>query len=261
MLPDPGGPGPAPRRRSPLALALIPAAALAVVVGAIVALEARDEGGRSADGGALASTTTLGPGPVATDVTPALPLGPAGGGITPDAPGPSAPVVPTPGATSAPGQNPSPNPAAPAPAAAPAGLRLGGNDLGVTRVGAPAREAVAAVSRALGRPVADPAVDSACVGAEEEVSWEGFRLGSTGGKVSGWRSTSRALSTPAGITMGSTVTALRQAYGSALQIPPPAEPGDPPVFVVSGASLGGTLSGPNPADTVTLLFNGTCEPV
>ncbi len=142
--------------------------------------------------------------------------------------------------------------------AGPGGLRLGGDDLGLTRVGAPTREAVAAVTGALGMPVADPASDSACIGAEEETTWRGFRLASSGGRISGWLSTGPAVSTPAGAAVGTTVAALREAYGAALQVRPPAEPDAVPVFVVDGAGVGGTLSGPTPTDTVTSMFNGTC---
>jgi len=137
-------------------------------------------------------------------------------------------------------------------------LRLGGDDLGVTRIGAPAREAVEAITGALGRPLAEPATDTACIGAEEETTWEGFRLAVTGGTASGWLSTSRTLATPAGASVGSTLAALRQAYGAALQVPPVPEPGDLPVFVVQGAGIAGTLSGPEETGTVTSISNGTC---
>jgi len=240
MLPD-------RRRRGAIALALALAVVTAVVI--LVGLRAGRERG-SPGGGASGSTTTLGLGPTITPA-PALALPPGAGGdaTTTSAPGPGA--TPTPGAASPPTPPPTPPPV-------PGRLLLGGNDLGVTRVGAPSREAVAAVAGALGRPLGDPASDSACIGAEEETSWAGFRLASSGGKVSGWRSTSPALSTPAGIAVGATVAALRQAYGAALQVRPVAEPGDLPVF--GDRRRPRRLPHRNgPADTVTSIFNGTCE--
>jgi len=137
-------------------------------------------------------------------------------------------------------------------------MTLGGDDLGVTRVGAPTREAVNAITGALGRPLGDPASDTACIGGEEETAWAGFRLASSGGRVTGWRSTSTALSTPEGASVGTTLGTLRRAYGANLRLLPAAEPGDPAVFVVEGGGLGGTLTGPTETDTVTAIFNGTC---
>ena len=173
--------------------------------------------------------------------------------------------------TGAPGAATGPTSATPSPAAttgAPATapppapvLRLGGNDLGVTRVGAPFREGVAAISGSLGRPTADPAPDSACIGAQDETSWAGFRLASSDGKVSGWLSTGTNLATPAGVRVSSTIAALRQSHGAALQVRPAPEPDAVAVFVVTGAGLGGTLTGTAPTDTVTSISNGTCEAV
>ena len=225
------------RRTALLALAL---AAVVVGLGALLGLRSRGEGGL-VRGWASTSTTLVAP--LAPDLPPTAPVTTpdgAAGGATPT----SAPAGT--GTTAG-------------PPARPAQLRLGGDDLGVTRVGAPFREAVAAVAGALGRPAGDPAPDSACIGAEEETSWEGFRLGSTGGRLSGWRSTTPALTTPAGVGVGTTLEALRRAYGAALQVRPPPEPDSAPVFVVAGAGIAGTLSGPGPADTVTSMFNGTCE--
>ena len=130
----------------------------------------------------------------------------------------------------------------------------------MTRVGASFRDAVAAVTDVLGRPSGDPASDTACIGAEDETTWGSFRLASSGGKVSGWLSTSTTLATPAGVTVGTALPGLRQAYGDGLQIRPPPEPGELPVFVVAGSGLGGTLTGQAPGDTVSTLRNGTCEP-
>lgn len=209
--------------------------------------------------GSGATTTTAAPG--ATDVTG----GPAGSGAAGSDPLSTSEVP----ATTAPGAAPDQGePRAPGPApgsrtgstysSAPGGggLRLAGNDLGVTRSGAPLRDGINAVSGVLGRPAADPAPDTACIGAEVETRWEGFRLAGSGGKVSGWLSTSTALSTPAGVTVGSTLAAVKQAYGAALQVSSSPEAGGPPVFVVMGAGLSGTLSGPN--GPVTSISNGTC---
>jgi len=85
-----------------------------------------------------------------------------------------------------------------------------------------------------------------------------FRLAGSGGRVSGWLSTSRTLSTPAGVAVGTPLPALRQAYGARLELPPPA-PDEAPTFLVEGAGLGGNLTGSGPRDTVTSLVNGTCE--
>lgn len=192
--------------------------------------------------------------------------GPVTGGATvPGAPttaagGTTVPGGPTTFPATTPTTPSSPSTTAEAPTTAPPGqLRLGGDDLGVTRVGAPFREAVAAVAAALGRPTGDPPPDTACVGAEDETTWGEFRLASSGGRVSGWLSTSRTLTTPAGATVGTTLGALRQAYGARLQVPPPA-PDSAAVFLVSSVRLGGTLTGSTDADTVDSLFNGTCEP-
>jgi len=202
----------------------------------------------------------------ATTTVPALGADPA---ATAPAPPDATATTATggPGATTGP-TSATPSPGSPATTGAPATppppapvLRLGGNDLGVTRVGAPFREGVAAISGSLGRPAADPAPDSACIGAQDETSWAGFRLASSDGKVSGWLSTGTNLATPAGVRVGSTIAALRQAHGAALQVRPAPEPDAVAVFVVTGAGLGGTLTGTTPTDTVTSISNGTCEAV
>jgi hypothetical protein len=191
------------------------------------------------------------------------PMGGAGGGTGTSTPGPSSttgiPLPPAPSTTAVGPTTAAPGTTAPG-ATAPAGrLRLGGDDLGVTRVGAPFREAVAAVTAELGPPTGDPTGDTACIGAEDEAAWGPFRLASSGGRVSGWRSTSKTLATPEGVTAGTTLSALRQAYGTRVEVRPPPEPDGFPVFVVGGTRVGGTLSGQAVTDTVTTLFNGTCE--
>ncbi len=227
--PETGG-GHGRRRRS---LLLIVGLALSLLIGFLVLDRSRDRQPGGGDGG---GSTTIGTGPVTTEASTA----PVPSTTVPER---SVPVS-TPPSTSKP---------------KPADLRLGGDDLGVTRVGAPSKEAVAAVTAALGRPLADPATDSACIGAQGETAWAGFRLGMTGGKLSGWRSTSTSLSTPAGATVGTTLAALRTAYGAAFTLRPGAEPDEAPVFLVKGTNLGGTLTGPEPTGTVTSLFSGTCS--
>ena len=145
----------------------------------------------------------------------------------------------------------------PAPAAA---LVLGGDDLGVTRVGAPDDDAVAAVSRVLGPPVADPAPATSCVGAgEREVEWRGFRLAVTDGRVSGWLSSDRRLRTPSGLRLGSTVADLRRVLGDAVQVHE-ANPDSGPGFTVDGVALGGGLTGTGTDGAVTAFWSGACAP-
>ena len=129
----------------------------------------------------------------------------------------------------------------------------------MTRVGAPFREAVAALAAVLGPPTGDPAPDTACIGAEDETTWGRFRLASTGGRASGWLSTRPDLATPDGVRVGTALRAVRLAYGARLRLPPPS-PDARAAFAVDGAGLGGTLTGSAASDTVTSLFNGTCQP-
>lgn len=201
-------------------------------------------------GGPVPDGSTTLPGATSTTVAGAT----TGPGAPTTGPGPGAPGPPAaPSSTAAPA-----GPATTAPAAGPGGMRLDGDNLGVTRVGAPFRQAVAAVTAVLGRPTGDPAPDTSCLGAEDETAWASFRLASSGGRVSGWISTSTSLATPAGATVGTTLAALRQAYGPRVQVPPPA-PDSGTIFLIPEARLSGMLSGPAPTDTVTSLSNGTCE--
>lgn len=154
-------------------------------------------------------------------------------------------------------RDPTPTPAAPSPVATPAGLVLGGDDLGVTRVGAPYREAVRAVSRVLGPPTADPSDTTSCVGAGQlEVEWPRFRLAVTDDRVSGWTSTDPRLRTPSGVGIGTTVGQLRRVYGERLQLFQ-ASPDTGPGFAVEGVALGGGLSDDG---RVTGFWNGACTP-
>ena len=216
----------------------------------VVALGLAACGGRGGASGAAA-------GRVGTTTTTSAPTGAAGTEATAP-PGPTTAAVDGGGASSSvPGTAATPPPSSTAPTAG-GGLRLGGDDLGVTRVGEPFRAAVAAVSAILGRPGGDPAPDTSCLGSDDETTWGSFRLAASAGRLSGWLSTSRTLATPAGVTVGTTLDALRQAYGTRLQLPPPA-PDYATIFLVTGAQLGGTLTGAGASATVASLFNGTCE--
>lgn len=129
----------------------------------------------------------------------------------------------------------------------------------MTEVGAPFRAAVAAITSALGPPIADPTEDTACVGADGEVDWKGFRLASSDGKVSGWSSERPDLTTPSGVTVGTTVATLRRVYGDRLEVFP-ANPDAGVTFGVQGVAVSGGLSGSSASDQVEFLFNGTCSP-
>lgn len=138
-------------------------------------------------------------------------------------------------------------------------VELRGDDIAITKVGAPFREAVEAFSRALGRPSADPTPDTACVHADEEVEWSGFRIARSDGTVSGWVSTRKDIKTPSAVTVGTTVAMLRRVYGNRLLLEPP-NPDVGMTFEVRGVNLAGVLSGPASTDTVSHLFNGSCGP-
>ena len=152
-------------------------------------------------------------------------------------------------------------PVVPSPTEAPpAQLVLGGDDLGVTRVGAPYADAVRAVTAVLGPPLADPSPTTGCVGAQDlEVEWAGFRLAVSDGAVSGWSSRDPALETPSGIGIGTTVETMQRVYGERLRLHGP-NPDDGPGFVVDGVELGGNLTGTTSADRVTRFYNRACSP-
>ena len=178
----------------------------------------------------------------------------------PTPPSPSA--TPTPSASASPSPSPSASPTATvSPSASPRakgrGLVLGGDDLGVTRVGAPVEQAVRAVSAVLGPPRAQRAKDSACISAEYETAWNGFRLAVNDGRVSGWVSTSRQLATPAGVTLGTRVSTLQRVYGDRLDIDA-SSPDTGVTFGVEGVSLRGRLSSSEASGTVESFANGAC---
>jgi len=186
-------------------------------------------------------------------------------------PEPSPLATASPVTTTVPTSTPTPAPAEPSapaasatpsadPTAVPAVLQLDGDDLGVTRVGAPYADAVRALTAVLGPPVADPAPATACVGAyEREVEWAGFRLAITDGTVSGWSSSDVRLTTPSGVGIGTTVTELREVEGERLELYD-ATPDSGPGFAVRGVELGGSLTGPGGDDRVTGFSNRACNP-
>jgi hypothetical protein len=155
------------------------------------------------------------------------------------------------------------SPSAAPPAAAPAsagGLVLGGDDLGVTRVGAPYEQAVRALSQVLGPPVANPSATTACVGAGQlEVEWRAFRLAVTDGQVSGWLSSDPRLRTPSDLRLGTTVAQAEQVLREGLRVYEP-NPDSAAGFTVDGVELGGALTGTGPAGRITSFWNRACSP-
>lgn len=137
------------------------------------------------------------------------------------------------------------------------GVVLGGEDLGVTRLGEPFREAVAAVSAVLGEPDADPAEIVSCIGAETEVRWGDLVLAAQDDRLAGWASRSATLQTPSGVTVGTPLTELERVYGSSLQRFP-ANPDNPPTFAVEGVDVLGSLSSAGDDASVTRLFTSFC---
>ena len=225
---------------------------VALAVGAGVLLTGDDDEPVSRTTTAAASSSP------SASATPSVSASPSG--VPSPSPTPSvAPVAPSPSASAV----PAPPSAAPTPSATPAPpaeLVLNGDDLGVTRVGAPSADAVRAVTAVLGPAVADPAPATACVGAgEREVEWADFRLAITDGRVSGWRSTDGRLTTPSGVGVGTTVTELREVYGDRLELYD-ANPDSGPGFTVTGVQLGGALTGPGGDDRVTAFYNRACSP-
>ena len=163
------------------------------------------------------------------------------------APTPTAPPTPT-------------TPTAPATAAAGAegGVVLGGTDLGVTRLGRPMDEAVRAVSVVLGAPDEDPAATTRCIESDREVRWGDLVLAARDGRLAGWLSRSRTLQTPSGVTVGTTLSVLRQVYGQGLQTYA-ANPDNPPSFAVDGVDVRGALSSAGDDAVVTVLLTSFCS--
>lgn len=135
---------------------------------------------------------------------------------------------------------------------------LGGEDLGVTRLGEPFRKAVAAVTAALGKPDADPAKTVSCIAAETEVRWGELVLAAQDDRLAGWASRSTTLQTPSGVTIGTPLTDLERIYGSSLERFP-ANPDNPPTFSVEGVDVIGSLSSASDDAHVTRLFTSFCS--
>ena len=156
---------------------------------------------------------------------------------------------------------PEPTTAAPPPPAAPPTppeLVLGGESLGVTEIGAPADEAVRAISRVLGPPARDPATTVTCIPAEREVEWGAFRLAVADDRVIGWLSRDRRLRTPSGFGIGTTVAEMRRVLGDDLEVYE-ANPDNGPAFAVEGVDLGGNLTGTGPSDRVEAFTTSACS--
>jgi hypothetical protein len=174
----------------------------------------------------------------------------------------AAPVAPTASVFEAPvsaapvSEAPTPTPAAPDQGSK-GGVVLGGEDLGVTRLGQPFREAVAAVSEVLGEPDADPAETVSCIEADVEVRWGDLVLASQDDRLAGWASRSTTLQTPSGVTVGTPLPELDRVHGSSLERFP-ANPDNPPTFSVDGVDLSGELSSEQDDATVTRLFSSFC---
>jgi len=144
---------------------------------------------------------------------------------------------------------------------------LNGTSFGPARIGDTAETAVAAVTKALGQPTRDKAnPGQECIGPERIVVWGRFTIAISSGQVLGWiyedsPAGPPSLSTGAGITTGSTVAAVRKAYGSKATVHQ-ADGSFPAYFMVdqgAGGKLYGFLSSSADAGKVTTLYSGaTC---
>jgi len=148
-------------------------------------------------------------------------------------------------------------PASPPAQGSKGGVVLGGEELGVTRLGEPFREAVAAVSAVLGEPDADPAETVSCIEAQTEVRWGEFVLAAQDDRLAGWSSASPTLQTPSGVTVGTPLAELARVYGTSLERFP-ANPDNPPTFAVAGVDVLGSLSSAEDDASVTRLFSSFC---
>lgn len=160
---------------------------------------------------------------------------------------PSPPVAPTTG----------PAVSTEGPLGSAARLTLIGRELGITVLGAEFQGAVKAISVFLGPPVADPASGRQCLDSSSEVAWTGFRVGERDGILVGWVSTSKALSTDFGVTVGSTREALGRAYGPDVSVIDAVTAGAGNAFSVLRVGLAGDL---DDAGRVSALFSGDCGP-
>jgi len=119
------------------------------------------------------------------------------------------------------------------------------------------------MKQALGNPTRDLSnPGSACPGPDRLVTWGRLSLYFSGGKLAGWAYDIKPagppqLSTPSGVTVGTTVATLRRVYGDKLQVRPADELFPAGFRVPVGASdLTGTLTGTGGEDTTTSLAYG-----
>lgn len=174
--------------------------------------------------------------------------------------------LPSPAQPPSPPQPPAPEPAPSVPTSVPSpspaagegnGLVLGGANLGVTMLGAPFEQAVAAVTSVLGAPTENPAKGVTCIQATKEVQWEGFRLAAgEGGVAAGWAASSLTLQTPSGVAVGTDLATLQRIYGAALKTFPPNTDNPDRSFQVEGVDLFGGL---DDQDTVSSLYSSFCS--
>lgn len=164
-------------------------------------------------------------------------------------------TTPSPTATSGPTPSSSPTAAPTTPAAA--SLQLNGADLGVTRLGEPYDQAVAAISQVLGQgaPVTDAVF---CIGSDKTTQWGEFRAVSKDGKLSGWTISSDRLEAPSGVKVGTDVTTLQRVYGDRIERFGP-NPDNGPSFSVRGVDFLGDLSSTGDDATVISLYTGSCS--
>ena len=170
--------------------------------------------------------------------------------------GSRSPAMPSPAPSTA--SSPEPSPATPSPTPSLQQIELRGDDLAVTRIGAPKEEAVAAVAAVLGPGDTSPSGVS-CVGSDSEVVWPDLRLGfDAEDRLNGWSVGTPRLKTPSGVHVGTTVATLREVYGDDLILYPP-NPDMGHAYGVRNVEMVGFLSGDRPQDTVTGLANGACS--
>lgn len=137
-------------------------------------------------------------------------------------------------------------------------LELRGDDLGVTRVGAPKREAVAAVSSVLG--VGDTSATARdCIDSYSSAAWKDLVLSfDRSGRLNGWQVDTPRVATPAGVRVGTTVATLRRVYGRQVTFFP-ADSDNSPSYEVRGVDITGYLSSEAATGRVTSLVNGACH--
>lgn len=174
-------------------------------------------------------------------------------------PSAASPSSPSPPSVPSPTEPPPPSAeSSPPGAGAKGGVVLGGQDLGVTRLGMPMDEAVRAVSAVLGEPDEDPAEAVRCIASSREVRWDKVVLAADGDLLAGWSSRSTTVQTPSGVAVGTPVSTLEQLYGETLERIP-ANPDNPLTFRVKGVDVRGSLSTAGRDAVVTSLFSSFCS--